>query len=443
MDPVVVPHHATTSGRAQSHVHPRTRLSVIATIAGALTMSMIGMLPAQASPSETPSLTYGLNGKVRATVQSGSTIWVAGQFSQVVRNSSTKPPYTGTPGTETNIAAFELDGTPIDVALELPGTGSIVYDLHVNGSTIYAAGRFGAQGAVNLIAFDGTTGRTIQAYSTPPLYSIHRAGGVLYAGGKKLWRVASPTQEVVVATPGTNAVGTRTRVPQVVDIATAPQGGLFLACKCDWMNDPQTPSKAFVHLFADGTYDQEWVPGRSGAEPNGLLERWGTSDESQAFGWEIFVTGVRTYLAAGGSDFVMAVDTATGDRDWITDTSGSAQTVGWFDPTSAPDQLIVGGHWTRIDDGDGEYCQPRLAALDPVTGELFEDWTPALNPDYAGAWTTMQASDQALWVGGEFSKVAGNWQRGADASCVLDARGRPTPAGANAFQQRIARFPAS
>ncbi len=331
-----------------------------------LAVSALGVIPALASPSEAPTLAYGVNGKVRATVQSGTTVWVAGQFSQVVGNSSSKPPYSGTPGIETNIAAFELDGTPIDVSLELPGTGSIVYDLHVNGSTVYAAGRFGARGAVNLIAFDGETGQTIQAYSTPPLFSVHRAGGVVYAGGKKLWRVTPATQEAVVATPGTNPVGTHTRVPQVVDIATAPQGGLFLACKCDWMNDPQTPSKAFVHLLADGAYDESWVPGRSVAEPNGLLEGWGTPEESQAFGWEILATGVRTYLAAGGSDFVMAVDSATGDRDWVTDTSGSAQTVGWFDSVGAADQLIIGGHWTRIDDGDGDYCQPRLAALDPA-----------------------------------------------------------------------------
>ncbi len=54
----------------------------------------------------------------------------------------------------------------------------------------------------------------------------------------------------------------------------------------------------------------------------------------------------------------------------------------------------------------------------------------------------MQASDSAQWVGGEFVRVAGNWQRQADGSCVLDSQGRPAPAGANAYQQRIARFPA-
>jgi hypothetical protein len=429
---------------SRSPFRPQRRLPILLTTTAAMLIaSVLGALPALASPTEVPTLTYGMNGMVRATAQSGTTVWVAGQFSQVVGNSSAKPLYPGTPGTETNIAAFELDGTPIDVPLELGGTGSIVYDLHVNGSTVYAAGGFGAQGAVNLIAFDGETGQTIQTYSTPPLFSVHRAGGVVYAGGKKLWRVTSATQESVVASPGTNAVGTRTRVPQVVDIATAPQGGLFLACKCDWMNDPETPSKAFVHLLADGTYDETWVPGRSAAEPNGLLEGWGTPQESQAFGWELVATRVRTYLAAGGSDFVLAVDTATGDRDWVTDTSGSAQTVGWFDQVDAADQLIIGGHWTRVDDGDGDHCQPRLAALDPATGALFEDWTPAVNPHYAGAWSVMQASDTALWVGGEFVRVASDWQRQADGSCVLDPNGSPTTAGTNRYQHRIARFPAA
>lgn len=297
-------------------------------------------------------------------LQVGSNVWVGGRFTQVVSNTRAAPAEDA--DEEINLAVFTLQGVPLDFELDLSGTSSIVYDLALapDGITVYAAGRFSAEGAANLVAFNGVTGALVQAYSTPPLSSAHDDGTTLWAGGRHLYEVMSATRERALVTVATEDIGNHVRDPQVVDIASAPQGGVFIACKCDVLNG--RPAKAFAHVERDGMVDRTWRPARL---------------DSASFGWEVLEAGGVTYLSAGGSDYVQAVDSLTGATLWKTDANGQVQTAALHG-----DRLVIGGHWRLVE----SYCQPRLAALDPMTGSVDRTWTPAPNQAYAGCGRSRQ-----------------------------------------------------
>jgi len=380
-----------------------------------LTATLITGGVAHAMPNATPTNTYGVDGTVRTVLEVGPNVWVGGRFTQVVAN--TRDAEAEDADEEMNLAAFTLQGAPLDIGLDLGGTGSIIYDLALasDGVTIYAAGRFSAEGAVNLVAFNGITGAKVQAYSTPPLSSAHDDGTTLWAGGRHLFEVMSATRERVLVKVATKDIGDHVRDPQVVDITTAPQGGVFIACKCDVLNGER--AKAFAHVERDGAVDRSWRPAR-----------W----DSASFGWEVLEAGGVTYLSAGGSDFVQAVDSLTGATIWKTDANGQVQTAALYG-----DRLVIGGHWRLVQ----SYCQPRLAALDPATGSVDRTWTPAPNQGYAGVWTLAPTSDGALWAGGELMRMGADWERNGLA-CLYKGgdQTKPLVVSPNPWTRALARF---
>ncbi|MEX1263977.1 MAG: hypothetical protein WEE66_08600 [Actinomycetota bacterium] len=392
------------------------KLSTAVLSAVVLTATLLTGGVARAMPSTTPTNAYGVDGKVRAVLQVGSNVWVGGRFTQVVSNTRAAPAEDA--DEEINLAVFTLKGVPLDFELDLGGTSSIVYDLALapDGITVYAAGRFSAEGAANLVAFNGITGARVQAYSTPPLFSAHDDGPTLWAGGRHLYEVMSPTRERQLVSVATKDIGNHVRDPQVVDIASAPQGGVFIACKCDVLNGRS--AKAFAHVERDGNVDRTWRP---------------TRFDSASFGWEVLEAGGVTYLSAGGSDYVQAVDSLTGATLWKTDANGQVQTAALHG-----DRLVIGGHWRLVE----SYCQPRLAALDPMTGSVDRTWTPAPNQAYAGVWALASSTDGALWAGGEFTHVGSDWERNGLACLYKNGdQTKPLHVSPNPWAQALARFP--
>jgi outer membrane protein assembly factor BamB len=303
---------------------------------------------------------------------------------------------------------------PLDIELDLGGRDSIIYDLAVapDTTTVYAAGRFGAHGAENLIAFDGLTGEKLRSYITPPLYSVHDDGTVLWAGGRHLLRVLSPERMATVVTASTKRAR---RDPQILDIVSAPQGGVFIACRCERLDGRRVGS--FAHVRTNGAVERDWDPARL---------------DTASVGRKVLVDSRITYLAAGGSDYVQAVRTTTGRSLWKTDTNGQVQAVASFE-----DRLVIGGHWRIVQ----SYCQPRLAALDPDTGDLDRAWTPAPNPDYAGVWALTVSSDGSLWAGGRFERLGSDWLRNGLACEYIDGdQTRPRAVEPNAWARSFVRL---
>lgn len=167
---------------------------------------------------------------------------------------------------------------------------------------------------------------------------------------------------------------------------------------------------------------------------NGAVERdWDPARfDTASVGRKVLVDSRITYLAARGSDYVQAVRTTTGKSLWKTDTNGQVQAV-----ASLEDRLVVGGHW-RIGQS---YCQPRLAALDPATGDLDRSWTPAPNPDYAGVWALAVTSDGSMWAGGKFAKLGTDWSRNGLACDYIDGdQTRPAAVEPNVWVRSLVRL---
>ncbi len=236
---------------------PRSKGTTLTQAASAMLLVVLTVAIARALPSTEPTNAYGVDGKVRTMLQVGSRMWVGGRFTQVVSNTRAALPEDS--GVEVNLAAFNLSGTPLDIELDLGGRDSIVYDLALapDGVTVYAAGSFRAHGAENLIAFNGLTGAKVRSYTTPLLSSVHDAGARLWAGGRHLLEILSSTRERIVVTASTDDYA---RGSHVVDIVSAPQGGVFIACRCDTLNGEE--ASAFAHVGANGAVDEAWQPAR-------------------------------------------------------------------------------------------------------------------------------------------------------------------------------------
>ena len=128
-------------------------------ITGAALAVTLTAAAAVALPGTSPMHTLGTNGKVRALLQVGGVMWVGGQFTALT---------DGTP--VDGLAALDVNSGDKASGVSPPilgGTG-FVYDLTTDGTTVYAAGSFtAANGAKNLVAFNGTTGALVQC-SAPP-----------------------------------------------------------------------------------------------------------------------------------------------------------------------------------------------------------------------------------------------------------------------------------
>ena len=128
--------------------------STLSVVAGMLLVATLG----PALPGTTPAHTLGTNGPVRALLQVGNVMWIGGRFTALSDGTSVS-----------GLAALDVDSGRKAAGVRPPRlTGSpIVYDLTRHGSTVYAAGSFTASnGAMNLVAFNGRTGRLIRSFRT-------------------------------------------------------------------------------------------------------------------------------------------------------------------------------------------------------------------------------------------------------------------------------------
>lgn len=365
---------------------------VLVVVTGAVLAMTLSATAAVALPGDTPAKTLGTNGPVRALLQVGNVMWVGGHFTAL----SDGTPVSGLAALDVNTGQKASGVTPP----ALTGT-AFVYDLAADGTTVYAAGTFGAaNGAKNLVAFNGTNGALIRSFSAPALKSVLFVGGRILAGSGKLQAFlpnGSKDASWTTTTAKTDAsLRAHTTIPSFRDVKPAPGGGYFAACQCDWVLNPgdaqdtSSQTKAIVKLSANGSVDRTWKPASLSAS-------------SAAFGIDLFVDGDAVVLAAGGSDFTAKYNASTGAQIFHTDTNGSSQAVTRYDGGGSSN-YIVGGHYRCV----GTTFHPKLAALS-LSGALDTSWTVAPTPQYNGVWVVTQDTNGHLWIGGEFKKLGTGW----------------------------------
>jgi hypothetical protein len=407
--PLVDPRHATLPSEDLA-----MRRSVLL-VGLAILFSLVPSFVASAAvPGESPADTFQINDpRVRSVVLVGDNVWVGGQFTQVQSGSGSNVQGV------TNLAVLDrttggLSGSASP--LSLGGiSGSQVWKLATDGSTVYASGKFkltsGGKTYTNLVAFDGSTGNLIAAFQpkgVPVAHSVTVGGGTVYAGGRKLVAFDASTG-VAAAGFATSTIATDASLrahntpPQHRDLELIG-GFLYSACQCDSLTQGGTTRlvKALVRFDPlTGQHDQSFTPDGAGSAATGL---------------DLATDGVDLYLGAGGSDYI-ARYTASGSQVWKRDTSGSTQAV-----AVSGDDVIIGGHFVKIADQTGDACGFKSSdpgTLDPgnecitrnqlasysLDGAL-SSWNPSVTGKYNGV-RSLALDGSRLHIGGEFKKVHG------------------------------------
>lgn len=402
----------------------------VVTVIFLLTGSANAVPPVNAPASDT----YMLDGQARSIGIVGSNVWVGGKFGHVLDGNGNVAFATD------NLAVLTQNGVGLDIA---PNVNGMVWDLWVDGTTVYVAGDFSAVGGQprsNLAAIDGQTGAVLPfSPSSPKLKAAAVLGSVVYAGGRNLnaytlggSKLPGWVSPMAVLDPSIRAG--RSNEGSFRDL-TPGGGAIVAACQCDSITrgGSSQETKAVVKVNASTGGLLSWSPTELNAA-------------SAAMGRDVHVANGSVYAAIGGSDFIARYELTSGDPEWKVDTNGSAQAL-----TMMGGDLVVGGHFRWVEGGGGSSScsnntgcvyQPKLVALDAITGAIafhteqtsvgsrkLANWDPAFCCEYNGVWTLALDGQGDLWVGGQYTKVGTAWD---ESKMIVDV----TPKALNVTTQR-------
>jgi hypothetical protein len=373
----------------------------------------------QTSPTlnPTPDETWMTNGTVYSVIRHGDYIYVGGKFNKV-RSSP-----TGTSFAATNLARFDADTgvgdptwTPHVTGADM--TKTIVYELAAAGGNIWIGGQFGAVNGVprrNLAAVSPDTG------AVDP--NVDSLVGSSETGGGVRAMLVSDTKVYVGGS--FNGIDGKSRLRLAafdfsgnLDPNWKPKTDKSVRA-LDFSCDGQT-------IFAGGTFrnaagpDGVFSPREQVARfdtASGSLHPWaipaGTvSGEEDASDLAVSCTpGLeRVSVPFLGPNHLRSfrLDTGnTGTVAWDLKNSGDTQTVAML----GPDKLIIGGHFSQIQDvnGGSDIKRTRIAQLNLSDGSV-DPWNPGIEGKDGsaaiGPWDLL-VDENHLYIGGGFWKVAG------------------------------------
>ena len=349
---------------------------------------LLQILPAGALSGAADAGTWGFNGRISAILRSGGTVYVGGEFTQIISPN-------GATQVANHVAAF--DASTLQPTTWRPSVAGDVFALASSGdgSTIYIGGEFtsvqgtsrvnfaavspsgallpwksNANGSVRAFAVSGSTVymggafRKVQTVDRLGLAAINGTNGSLLA-----W---SPS----VTIPGT------TTVPIVRGLALA-NGDVAAVGKFTSANGPgEAPQSEPNQARFDAS--------------TGVRKPW--ADNYAFLSYGIVTDGTNYYVAAGGPGGSILRYGPTGGQSWRVSTDGDVQAIGLFEG-----QVIAGGHFVLTSGKD----IPRLAAVS-TAGVLDTSWRPNPNGTDSGTWAIAGTSAGRLYVGGGFSAVGGN-----------------------------------
>lgn len=341
--------------------------------------ALVVSAPAQAVvPINPDSAMWGVNGRVRAVLETPDAIYIGGSFSAVVSPSGQTLP-------RKNLAALNpATGQPLAFA---PQLNRIVLELAVSpdGSTLYAGGTFTRVGSVNrgrMAAWDTTTGSLLpyDVKADAAVEAIAVTGSTVYLGGA-FTALGAVQRSRLAATDGAANVlpGFNPGADDVVhDMVVQPGsgdlvvGGLFGVLG----GQPQARRMALVRMS------------------NGAVTAMADRVPYEVYG--VAATATQIFFAgAGGGGHVHAYDAASRRQQWLTLSNGDAHSV-----TYQNGVLYVGGHFTAVSGRPASH----VAALNPATGEV-RDFPIKVNSNL-GVFTTSTYNGH-LSVGGDFTKING------------------------------------
>lgn len=407
----------TTARRTRGRIAGRAG----AALAGlALAVAGLPALPAAAEigPGGTP--TGGVYGQQRGTQtdavsnlvhdieQIGNTIYVSGKFTESRASSGAAPlarPF---------VAAFNATtGAPI-TGFNAPVNGP-VYALQASpdGSRLLIGGEFTAvgadTGARGLAALDPTTGAldpswratlTTDSGAQPIVFDLAVDGGSLYLGGRfdtvSGHAGAHRSQRVAKVSVGDGRPDTSFAVTAtggaVRALAVAPDGGRVYA--------------GGAHYSVDGRSDQGQFTVLDAATGSSLPAAisWSNGQLASWFPNVYAVAAVNNLLFfAGSNNAILVYDVNTGREVARHYSDGDFQRL-----AVVGDRVYAGGHYYLYHrDQDGRITDHRrVTAYSATTGDFIPSFKPTISADRSGVWAIHGATDGCLWVGGDLTSMA-------------------------------------
>jgi hypothetical protein len=364
---------------------------------GASPDSLLHVLP---DGSINPNWNPEPDGTVTEIAVSGSTVYVAGTFSNI--------------GGQSRRYLAALDATTGQATAWDPDPSGDVEALLVSGSTLYAGGRFGnvvsSQTRVlrrGIAAFDIPSGE-LTAWDPNVIgwvQSIALLGDTVYVGGI-ISSVGGFLSEGGVSRQGLAALDADTGEPTswapAVDPFTPYSGwdstvreiiidGNTVYVAGDFVEVEGQTRNALAALDATTGALTSWNPDVSGHVQSAALS-----------GGTIYVTGWFDAIGGQPRDYLGAADITTGQ---VTAWNPRANERGFFIAASGG-TVYAGGAFTSVNTSSRD----RLAAIDTATGALT-----AWNPGTDGHVKTIAVAGNSVYVGGDFT-TAGGQPRGRLAS---------------------------
>ena len=384
----------------RNHASPRATPVRIATIVAVVATLVVGIgaVPAAAlAPSTVDSSVWGVNGRVRAIVETANATYIAGQFTALVS------PDGLTTVAHSNLAAISpLTGAP------LPFYGDVnkpVWNIAVSAdnSTVYAVGDFNLANGVSrkraaaFTAYSSPTqpGGTTLAWN-PNLDATGLAVAVLgtrvYLGGAFLTVGGQPHAHLAAVTADTGVLLNNTTVGNwtatadldVETIVTSHDGSKVLV------------GGLFTSISGSAGATQRKVASLN--PTTGALQPWASHPNFEVFKLE--VSDTQLFAAAGGSGgHSVGWRLSDGLQQWTGFGDGDAVAVELQNGV-----LYTGGHMTTWDG----VATGHLFAVDPATGAMLMTgtklaWNPKVNSNL-GIFA-MDSYKGHLSIGGDFTKV--------------------------------------
>jgi len=371
-----------------------------------LTLLAIGLpvAPARAALGALPDATWMTNGQVRATLVYGNYLYIGGKFSSV---RSTPPKTPGEAFSASNLARIDLStgaGDPTwtpDVTTDV--SGPAVFALAGIGDQIWVGGAFTAVDGLprlNLAAVSASTGvvdplvqPSVGLTTADRVEDLVAGPSMVYAGGffKEVNGVAR-RQLAAFRTDGTLDPVWSPRVDKRVFSLALDCGGTSLLAGGQ-LRRASSPGAPYETRETIARFDLV----------TGALDPWAIPSGTIPTGQKVYdmaPTCTRLYAAYGGSNWAssFALDNGSvGNELWRRKTDGNVQAI-----AVAGDRVVIGGHFENV---QGGYSRLRIAALYPETGAV-DAWSPGIEGQWGGPWD-MAVESNRLWVGGQFTLVAG------------------------------------
>ncbi|MFL6098641.1 MAG: hypothetical protein ACJ71T_01655 [Actinomycetales bacterium] len=347
----------------------------------ALLLAGVGLLVAAAPahaliPTSVDKNLWGVNGRVRAIVQTPDAIYIGGKFTALVGpNGATLP--------RLDLAALDpTTGQPLDWA---PPVNNIVWGLAVSpdGSTVYAGGQFtkvGITGRAHVAAFDAATG-ALQSFNP-------KVDGTVEA--------ILPTATTVYLGGTFTTVGTTART----DLAAVTTAGLVVPGFVSNANNTvhalaMTPGGS--KLVVGGLFDT--LNGVTGSKRLDLVDpaTGAVTVFVEKVAYEVFgVTATPSQVfaaAAGGGGHTYAYSVSTLHQQWLAISDGDSHQVAVQNGV-----LYVGGHFTVFSGQPASH----LTAISPTTGQQVGFLIKVNSNLGIFAMSSFQGH---LAIGGDFTKI--------------------------------------